>query len=72
MPDEELAEMTGMTLSAIKRARASMNIPPYRPGLPYEDLLGTMSDSDLGRIYDVNRQTIHAQRKKRGIPPYSG
>lgn len=80
MPDNQLAAMYEVSPQTIRRRRRDRGISPVvEPGAgrienpivaAIAHLMGTMSDKDLAKLYNVNSKAIWYHRKKMGIPPF--
>lgn len=82
IPDEQLANLYGVSPQTIARRRKDKKVSPVVEGgagrvtnpavVAITYLMGTMSDANLARLYNVNSKAIYYRRKKLGIPAYKG
>ncbi len=71
LPDEEIAELTGRTVDAVRRQRTLRGIKnPFSGGWTAEELalLGTASDEDVGKRIGRSKQACDQKRFALGIP----
>lgn len=70
MTNTEISRKYGINKYIIANRRHELQLPKYAKISQYEELLGTMMDSDIARKFNVKRNTVTALRIKRGIPPF--
>ena len=86
-PDPGIAELAGVTPSAVTMYRRRRGIPAFDPKSPskaknkrrgqqskidpFRHLLGTMPDERIGKLAGVGRRAVLAYRRKQGISAYT-
>lgn len=71
-PDQEIADILGVTRSTVYKKRASLGIPTYREVFWTDDklvLLGKISDAEAARRFGVSKTAVAAKRQALDIPP---
>lgn len=71
VPDAELAQELGISVSAVKKKRRAYERPCARRGMPNEALqdLGKLTDMEVALKYGRTYDTARAWRVKAGLPP---
>lgn len=72
MPDGELAQLAGVTASAVRLRRLKLGVAAWTHGLgldtdEFDSYLGTMSDNAVAMIAGVSRDAVRTRRIRLGI-----
>ncbi len=74
-PDYEIARSAGTCKEVVAKARRARGISPaprlrrsVPRGVPYEDLLGTMLDTEIAVLHGITASAVGKTRERRGIP----
>lgn len=75
LPDKDIAERAGKSMSAVALARKKLCIEPVTPERgnaprPWHAMVGTMPDSHVAARFDLSPVTVLLYRRKMSLPVY--